>query len=101
MGPADLAEKTGLTRATLSNIENSLVQARAGTLEKITRVFAENGVEFLGDHGVELKNDRIVTLKGENIFFRILDDVIATLRDVKDAEALFACVDDKLSPPLS
>lgn len=97
---ADLADKTGLTRATLSNIENSLVQARAGTLEKIMRVFTDNGVEFLGDHGVELKNDRIVTLKGENIFFRILDDVIATLRDVKGAEALFACVDDKLSPPV-
>lgn len=96
---ADLAEKTGLTRATLSNIENSLVQARAGSIEKIMRVFSENGVEFLGDYGVELKNDRIVTLKGENIFFRVLDDVIATLRDTKDAEALFACVDDGLSPP--
>jgi len=97
---ADLAEKTNLTRATLSNIENNLVQARAGSIEKIMRVFSENGVEFLGDHGVELKNDRIVTLKGENIFFRVLDDVIATLRNVKNSEALFACVDDKLSPPV-
>ena len=97
---ADLAEKTGLTRATLSNIENSLVQARAGTIEKIMRVFSENGVEFLGDHGVELKNDQIVNLKGENIFFRVLDDVVATLRGAKNAEALFACVEDKLSPPV-
>lgn len=95
---ADLAEKTGLTRATLSNIENNLVQARAGSLEKIVRVFSENGIEFLGDYGVELRNDRLVTLKGENIFFRVLDDIIVTLRNTKNPEALFACVDDRMSP---
>ncbi|MDD3183478.1 MAG: helix-turn-helix transcriptional regulator [Alphaproteobacteria bacterium] len=97
---ADLAEKAKLTRATLSNIENNLVQARSGSLEKIVRVFSENGIEFLGDYGVELRNDRLVTLKGENIFFRVLDDVVATLRNAQKPEALFACVDDQVSPPV-
>jgi transcriptional regulator with XRE-family HTH domain len=96
---ADLAVRAGLARETISNIENDLVQAREGTIEKIIRVFNENGVQFLGDHGLELKNDEIVTLKGENVFFRVLDDVIGTLRGSGKAEALFACVDDKLSPP--
>lgn len=97
---AVLADKVGVTRATLSKIENSLVQAREGTMEKIQRVLEEHDIVFFGETGVELKNDQIVTLKGENIFFRVLDDVIATLRGKKDAEALFACVDDKVSPPV-
>lgn len=97
---AVLADKVGVTRATLSKIENSLVQAREGTMEKIQRVLEEHDIVFFGETGVELKNDQIVTLKGENIFFRVLDDVIATLRGKEDAEALFACVDDKVSPPV-
>lgn len=95
-----LAEVTGIARATLSNIENDNVQPRADTMDKIFRALTAEGVEFLADNGVQLKNDRLVTLHGDNSFSRVLDDVITTLRYAKQPEALFACVNDALSPPI-
>lgn len=74
---ADLAEKAGLTRATLSNIENSLVQARAGTLEKIARVLQNNGVEFIQNQGIRLKTHSVETYEGKEgftRFYEILDN---------------------------
>ncbi|MDX2028078.1 MAG: helix-turn-helix transcriptional regulator [Alphaproteobacteria bacterium] len=95
----DLAKRAGVARETISKIEADAVQPHEKTLANITRAFEDSGVEFLGDRGVSVKNDEVVTLKGENIYFRILDDVIASLRNKEDAEALFACVNDKVSPP--
>lgn len=95
----DLAKRADIARETISKIEADAVHPHEKTMANILRAFEENGVEFLGDRGVTMKNDEIVTLKGENIFFRVLDDVISTLRNTKDAEALFACVSDKVSPP--
>jgi len=96
----DLAAKTAVSEQTLHRFENDMGEPEVRTQEKIRRVFDEHGIEFIGNDGVRLKNDHIVTLKGENIFFRVLDDVIATLRNIKKPEALFACVVDKLSPPV-
>lgn len=98
-GAEELARHSDLTRETVSNIENGLVRGREGSLERIEHAFLANKIEFIEDRGVALKNDLIVTLSGENIFFRLLDDVIATLRNEENAEALFACVNDRLSPP--
>lgn len=96
----ELAAQAGLNRDTVFNIEKGLVQARGGSLEKIVRAFTEHGVEFVGERGVAVRDDQVVSITGENIFFRVLDDVIGTLRRVKSAEALFACISDKLSPPV-
>jgi DNA-binding XRE family transcriptional regulator len=93
-----LAEKAGLTRETINKIEDEAVQPREGTLNDIIRVFDENGVEFIGSRGVALKDD-ITTLTGENAFFHLLDDVMTTLKNIKGAEVLFACVNDRASPP--
>ncbi|MDR3425042.1 MAG: helix-turn-helix transcriptional regulator [Alphaproteobacteria bacterium] len=93
-----LAEKSGLTRETINKIEDESVHPREGTLHDIIRVFSENGVEFIGNRGVALKDD-VVTLNGENSFFHVLDDVIATLKNTKGAEVLFFCVNDRVSPP--
>jgi DNA-binding XRE family transcriptional regulator len=96
----ELATQAGLNRDTVFNIEKGLVQARGGSLEKIVEAFTDHGVEFVGERGVTLRDDQVITITGENIFFGVLDDVIGTLRRVKGAEALFACVSDKLSPPV-
>jgi len=96
---ADLAAKVGIRRETILSIENNLSHPRASTMDKIIRVFDENGIEFVGERGTALKNDQVVTLTGENVFFRVLDDIMATLGDTKK-EALFACVNDRLSPPI-
>jgi DNA-binding XRE family transcriptional regulator len=95
----ELADRAGTARMTIRHIEEGTVQPQRGTLADIVKVFDDHGIEFIGDHGVSLRRDQVVTLKGENIFFRVLDDVIATLRAVPGAEALFACVEDRRSPP--
>jgi len=95
-----LAKKVGLSREAINKIEDESVQPRARNLADILQVLDEHGIEFTGDRGVAFKNDEITTLQGENVFFRLLDDVVATMRKAAKPEALFACVDDKLSPPV-
>lgn len=95
-----LARKVGVSREAINKIEDESVQPRAKTLADIIRVFDENGIEFIGTKGAAYKDDQILTIKGDNAFFRVLDDVIATMRGKAKPEALFACVDDKVSPPV-
>jgi len=96
----ELASQAGITRATVSNIENKSVAPRTGTIERILQVFEKEGVEFIGTRGVELKNNEIITINGDHVFFKLLDDVMATLKGIDKAEALFACVADKVSTPV-
>lgn len=95
-----LAKKVGISRESINKMEDGSVQPRAKNLADIMRVFDEHGIEFVGTRGAAYKDDQIITLKGETAFFRVLDDVIATMRGKTKPEALFACVDDKLSPPV-
>lgn len=95
-----LADKVNLSREAINKIEDGAVQARAKNLADIRRVLEQHGIEFIGARGAAFADDQIVTLTGENVFVRLLDDVIATLRTVEGAEALFACVDDHASPPI-
>lgn len=97
---AVLAKKIGISRGAISQIEDGAVQPRAKTLAEILRVFEENGIELIGAKGVAYRDDEIVTIKGDTAFFRVLDDVMATLRGDAKPEALFACVDDSVSPPV-
>jgi transcriptional regulator with XRE-family HTH domain len=94
----EVAERSGVSVGTLKNIDAGRTEPHKGTLADLLKVFEDNGIEFAGDNGVFLKQDRVIRLSGENVFFRVLDDVIATLRGVAGAEALFACVSDQLSP---
>ena len=96
----ELAERAGTARMTIRHIEEGTVQPHRGTIADIVKVFSDHGVEFVGDHGVSRRDDQVVKLTGETVFFRVLDDVIATLRDTRGGEALFACVSDAVSPPV-
>ncbi|MBI1207277.1 MAG: helix-turn-helix domain-containing protein [Azospirillum sp.] len=72
-----LAEKTGLTRVTISKIENSSVQPHENSLGKIFRALSENGIEFIGTVGVRLKSYHVEVLEGGagfNAFYDFLYD---------------------------
>jgi transcriptional regulator with XRE-family HTH domain len=94
-----LATRSGLTVNGINKIERGHVDSHRATLELLEQIFAENGVEFIGTRGVALKDEEVVRLTGDNVFFRVLDDVVDACRNAPKAEALFACVVDKLSPP--
>ena len=73
----DLASKAGLTRETVSKIENDSVQAREDTLGRILRAFNDNNIEFIGRIGVQIREDIVYNLDGINGFKKLMDDVYA------------------------
>lgn len=95
----EVAKLSGVSVGTLNNIESGRTDPHKGTLADLVKVFEDGGIEFAGENGVFLKQDEVTRLSGDNVFFRLLDDVIATLRGAAGAEALFACVCDQKSPP--
>ncbi len=70
-----LAEKTGLTRETISRIETDVVRPHEKSLTKIFRAFNENGVEFTSNSGVQLKAQEVEVLEGTHGFARFYDFV--------------------------
>lgn len=94
----DLAEKAGVTRETVFNIERGTFRPRPATLEKILKAFDEGGVEFIGERGTALRHDVITTYEGPDYYVRFLEDVRqAALRE--KTEVLFFNVDDSISSP--
>jgi len=70
-----LAEKAGLSRDTIFNIEKGIVQARETTTERIVQTFAAYDVEFIPDEGVKKKTDSITKLEGFKDFKFFMDQV--------------------------
>ncbi len=92
---ADLAAKAGLTRATVSNIENNLVQAREGTLEKIMRVFDENGIDFIENQGVRFKPQGVSIFEGPDRFDAFYEFLYENLRQC-GGDVCLSVVDERL-----
>lgn len=85
-----LAATSGLTQATISNIESG-AGAQAGSLLKIERAFAREGVTFTGT-GINMIPPDVVTFDD---FMAVLDDAGALLRAGQDI--CFHCADDRRS----
>jgi len=77
----DLAAKAGLTRETVSKIENDSVQARETTIEKISQTFNAYSVEFLPDEGVKIKSDSVRKLEGFENFKFFMDQVYEAAKE--------------------
>lgn len=94
----DLAQKAGVTRETVFNMERGTFRPRPTTLEKIIKAFNDAGVDFNGDRGVELRDDTIRKFEGEDYYLKFLSEVHNHMRGRKGA-VLFVNTDDALSPP--
>jgi len=95
---AELAEKAGLARQSISHLETGASKPRAGSIERIETALAGAGIEFIGDTGVNLRaNYRL--LKGHDCYLQLLGEVYTTLHRKRGAEVLSICTDDSLSPP--
>lgn len=92
----DLAEKSGLTRETVSRIEAEVVKGKEDSVDRIRNVFDANGVEFLDQSGVRQKSDRVREIEGSDCYARLLDEIFYLLD--KDEEFLVAWADETLSP---
>jgi transcriptional regulator with XRE-family HTH domain len=77
----DLADKAGVTRATLSKIESDLVQPQERTLIRIAEVFDKHGVELLEGDGVKMRQQEVRIFTGKNGYRQFLDHIYLTLKN--------------------
>lgn len=71
----DLSAKTGLSLDTVFKIETGAVQARGASIEKIVKVFEDNGVEFTEQSGVRLRRQGVEVLTGREGLQQFFDSV--------------------------
>jgi transcriptional regulator with XRE-family HTH domain len=92
----DLAGESGISLASINNIERDIGSPRPDTLRTLEETFITAGVEFIGQHGVQKSRD-IFTIynKQDDSFIKIwLDDFYSCIRDSND-DALFFGISEK------
>ena len=82
---AELAKKAGMTVNGINKIERGHVNAHRDTLESLTKIFEEAGIEFLPASGLRKRDRMIKVLEGSNAAHQLLDDIYLTLRNSGDA----------------
>ena len=90
-----LAERTGLTQASIANIELEKQRPNLSTIDRIQETLEQAGVQFIAD-GARLSYEYVKFIEGADCYPRLLDDVYYTLKDTK-GEVLFSCIDNSLS----
>jgi DNA-binding XRE family transcriptional regulator len=96
-----LAKEVGVSREAITKFEDEVMGLRPKNFALMIGVLDKNRIEFVGDRGVALKSYQIATFEGDTAFSQLLDDVVATMKSFPKPEALFACADDRVSPPLA
>jgi DNA-binding XRE family transcriptional regulator len=76
-----LAERSGVARATIKNVESGNTLPRLETANALQRAIEEAGVEFLPSSGVRMRDRMIQILEGPDSYRQLLEDVFVTARD--------------------
>ncbi|MEM6780683.1 MAG: helix-turn-helix transcriptional regulator [Pseudomonadota bacterium] len=76
----DLAERAGVTEATVRNTEKDGATPNSKTLDKITRALDSN-IDFMEGDGLRRKEQRIRRYKGTQGFRDFMDDVYETAKN--------------------
>ena len=78
---SDLANKCGLTKATVANIENEKHHLTSKTAKKITQAFINAKIEFIGNDGLRNCVDAIKTLEGRDGLCYLMNDIYNSLKE--------------------
>lgn len=92
----ELAERCGMHKQTISNFEAERSTLSNTSLEKITRVLENGGVEFGQDNAVSLPQIKYIKLEQAGWFLELLDDVAFTLKDDPVKELLIYGGDNRV-----
>ncbi len=76
----DLAERAGVTEATIRNSEKDGASPNAKTLEKITQALSYENIDFIGDRGVEERRSDVQRYVGKDGFTAFAWDVFETAK---------------------
>jgi transcriptional regulator with XRE-family HTH domain len=93
----DLADKSGVSKPTINNIERFMLVPRVKTMDKIEQAFVENGVEFIAGPGVRFsaQNLNVKVFTGSEALIRLVDDMYISLKECKNKEILCSGADEK------
>jgi transcriptional regulator with XRE-family HTH domain len=100
----DLARISGLSLASVAQIESGAGKPRAATLNILQKAFEKYDIEFSDDPGVRIRCEPLdVSIwQGLKALLRVWDDIEQTFGDGKGGEVLLSAVDhdlwDKLLP---
>jgi len=91
-----LAERSGVARATIKNVESGATLPRLETANALQRAFEEAGVEFLPSSGVRMRDRIIQIFEGNDANRRVEEDAYMTLRDT-GGDLFIAHTDEQLA----
>ena len=77
----ELAKLSGVSAATIHNIENELHATNATTLDKLEVAFANAGIIFIGQTGVELNTKIVKLFYGQSGLEDFFNDVYRSISD--------------------
>ncbi len=77
----ELAEKAGLTRITIRQIEGETVQPQEKTLNKLFSLFDMQGIEFLPEEGIKIRKQETRHYEGKAGHRQLLDHIYETVKD--------------------
>lgn len=88
----DLARVSGMSLATIANLEQGKGAARPATLQVISDTFEKFGIEFIEDHGVDLRPEKfsVKILHGDQGLFHVWQDCEDTLTAMGGGEVLLS-----------
>ncbi len=78
---SDLADRCGLTKATIANIENEKHHLTSKTAKKIAQAFMNAKIEFLGNDGLRNCIDTTKTIEGKEGLHYLMNDIYNSLQD--------------------
>jgi transcriptional regulator with XRE-family HTH domain len=76
----ELAEKTGVTRITIRQIEAETTQPQERTLSSILTAFDKEGIEFQDNEGVCIRKHQMRTYSGKAGYRQLLDHIYETVK---------------------
>jgi len=76
----NLATKVGVSKESILNIERGDKRARPATMDKIIRVFNENGIEFTENEGVRRRSEGVEIFEGPDRFDDFYDFLFEHLK---------------------
>lgn len=94
----DLADRSGISKYSVTNIEGGRTEPQKATLDRIIRSLELAGIEFI-EEGVRLNRNTVTLLKGDDWFLDVLDDVCKTLEFSENKELLIFGGNNSVSPP--
>lgn len=99
----DLAERSGVSVATIKLIETARINSTPDTLGLIQDALEKGGLEFGLQNGVRMRDDLLTIIEkqnpDDNVFLHLMDDIYYTMKKRGYGEVLWSFVDDSISPP--